>query len=210
MLFSREYIYNGAIQREKDGAYKIMLSDWTALQGGFQYQVGKTYSLDGPLRLCNSGFHYCEHPIDCLRYYGCVSENKFAQVKIHGEVVRTGMMDLYRENKCATNVIEIYKEINFKDWLELCTVTVMILLNGRKYTEQTYVKGILEKKLVYYQHPSGSFLPAYNLFLSEHKGDLIRTCYSRIPDCFPSRYRVEEYHLDQTLLAGSEVGWENV
>jgi hypothetical protein len=73
------------------------------------------------LTLCERGFHYCEHAIDCRKYYGFVPENKYSQVKIHGKVVRTDEHDLDWENKCATNMIEIHKEINFEDWLKLCT-----------------------------------------------------------------------------------------
>ena len=37
--------------------YKFMESDMTCL--GFQYEVGKEYSLEGELRICESGFHFC-------------------------------------------------------------------------------------------------------------------------------------------------------
>jgi len=35
---------------------------------GFQFEVGKTYE-EKTASLCNSGFHACENPIDCLGYY---------------------------------------------------------------------------------------------------------------------------------------------
>ena len=34
----------------------------------FQYEIGKTYTED-KAKLCNAGFHACEHPLDCLNYY---------------------------------------------------------------------------------------------------------------------------------------------
>ena len=50
-------------------AYKGFGKDMTCW--GFQYEEGKTYELpDGKKpRLCENGFHACEAPIDCLKYY---------------------------------------------------------------------------------------------------------------------------------------------
>ena len=36
---------------------------------GYQFAEGETYVHDGPLSLCESGFHACLDPMDCLRYY---------------------------------------------------------------------------------------------------------------------------------------------
>ena len=42
---------------------------------GFQYEVGKEYKHEGELKICNSGFHFCENPLDTLNYYDlCDSE----------------------------------------------------------------------------------------------------------------------------------------
>jgi hypothetical protein len=192
-MCSRTYIYNGAIQREEGSAYKIMLSNWKAREGNFQYEVGKTYSMEeDTLCLCHSGFHYCEHPINCLTHYGCVPENKFSQVKIHGRVVQS-QNHFGTEDKYATNIIEIYREINFNDWLELCTVTRLFCIDDRKYIEQTYVKGIMEKKIIYFSR------------FYEQPEDLINLCYTRIPDLFPCRYRLDRYHPDQTLECTTEI-----
>ena len=35
---------------------------------GFQYEEGKEYTTD-KAKLCESGFHACEYPLDCLNYY---------------------------------------------------------------------------------------------------------------------------------------------
>jgi hypothetical protein len=47
---------------------------------GFQYKVGEKYKHDGEARLCNSGFHFCEHPLDVLGYYN----SRFAEVEADG------------------------------------------------------------------------------------------------------------------------------
>ena len=36
---------------------------------GYQFAEGETYVHDGPLSLCESGFHACLDPIDCMAYY---------------------------------------------------------------------------------------------------------------------------------------------
>jgi hypothetical protein len=189
MMISRVYVYEGSEKKAEEGVgYKVMLPNWKAREGEFQYEVGKTYSMDETgLRLCRSGFHYCAHAIDCLPYYDCVAENKFSQVKIHGKVVRTKMAEFELGDKCATNIIEIYKEIDFKEWLKLCTVTVFIFMNGQKCRENIYVEGILEKK-------------RYFIYASTQTEEILsEICYTRIPNCFPLRYNVEEYRADKTL-----------
>ena len=35
----------------------------------FQYEEGKTYTYPGTPKLCDEGFHACEVPLDCLKYY---------------------------------------------------------------------------------------------------------------------------------------------
>jgi hypothetical protein len=192
IIISREYVYNGTVRREEGVGYKVMYPDWIAC-GKFQYQVGKTYSMkEEELVLREWGFHYCEHPIDCLRYYDLVPENKFSQVKIHGKVVRNPVDDIGDlDDKCATNIIEIDKEISFEDWLELCTVSVTIFVNNRKYVEQTYVKGILDKKLIYFLQQGEE---------KTAQEDVLKCSYTRVfADQSEYRYNLEQYRENKTL-----------
>ena len=50
--------------------YKMMESDMTCM--GFQYEVGKEYSLKDKLVICENGFHFCENPLDIFNYYSLV------------------------------------------------------------------------------------------------------------------------------------------
>lgn len=47
-------------------AYKGFNKDMTCR--GFQYEEGKSYETD-TAKLCDSGFHACENPLDCFGYY---------------------------------------------------------------------------------------------------------------------------------------------
>ena len=52
----------------------------------FQFEEGKTYELpegEKP-QLCNNGFHACEAPIDCLKYYD-PAHSVYHEVELDGE-----------------------------------------------------------------------------------------------------------------------------
>ena len=83
--------------------YKMMESDMTCL--GFQYEIGKEYSLEGKLEICENGFHFCENPFDCLEYYDNIEGDKrLFLVEALGEVITEG-------DKTVTNKIKILEEI---------------------------------------------------------------------------------------------------
>ena len=84
--------------------YKMMNSDMSCK--GFQYEVGKEYTLDGNLTLCKSGFHFCKNPFNCLVYYDNIKGDKrLFLVEALGEVITEG-------SKSVTNKIKIIEEIS--------------------------------------------------------------------------------------------------
>jgi hypothetical protein len=50
----------------------------------FQYEVGKTYTHQGTISLCNQGLHFVEHPLDAWSYYKPLDGSRFALVKAEG------------------------------------------------------------------------------------------------------------------------------
>ena len=83
--------------------YKFMKSDMTCL--GFQYEVGKEYILEEELQICRNGFHFCENPFDCLRYYDNIKGDKrLFLVEALGKVIT-------KDDKSVTNKIKIVEEI---------------------------------------------------------------------------------------------------
>ena len=47
----------------------------------FQYEVGQTYTHNGPTALCSKGFHFCEHPMDTWSYYAPFADNRYAEIE---------------------------------------------------------------------------------------------------------------------------------
>ena len=54
---------------------------------GYQYAIGQTYTHDGKVAACESGFHSCEYPLDVFSYYA-PGESQFAVVEASGEIAR--------------------------------------------------------------------------------------------------------------------------
>ena len=91
--------------------YKVFNSDWTCR--GFQYEVGKSYTHEGKIGLCEAGFHFCERLIDCFNYYLFSPHNKVAEIETTGSVI-TG------DDKAVTNEIKIIKELDWHTVLDMC------------------------------------------------------------------------------------------
>ena len=55
---------------------------------GFHYEEGGEYETD-KAELCESGFHACENPIDCLNYY-YAGQSVYHEVELDGDIDRSG------------------------------------------------------------------------------------------------------------------------
>lgn len=47
--------------------YKITNRNMTCR--GYHFELGKEHVHSGPVKICQSGFHFCENPIHCFAYY---------------------------------------------------------------------------------------------------------------------------------------------
>ena len=85
-------------------AYKGFNKDMSCR--GFKYEVGKEYEHNGEVKACTSGFHACENPIDCLRYYS-PNSSVFHEVKLGGKTERHS-----EDSKIAASTIKIGAQID--------------------------------------------------------------------------------------------------
>ena len=90
--------------------YKVFAPDWTCK--GKQYTCPGTFEEDVNPSVCNVGMHFCKNATDCFRYYDFDPNNHVAEVIAHGTVAEG-------ENKCATNNLEIVREIPWAEVLEI-------------------------------------------------------------------------------------------
>ena len=90
--------------------YKVFNPDWTCK--GKQYTCPGTFEEHVNPSVCNVGMHFCKNAADCFRYYDFEPNNHVAEVIAHGTVAED-------ENKCATNKLEIVREIPWAEVLEI-------------------------------------------------------------------------------------------
>ena len=84
--------------------------DWSCR--GFKYEIGQTYTHEGPVEACVSGFHACEHPLDVLGYYPPAT-SRYALVTQSGKLARHG-----DDTKIASAKITIEAELRLPDLIE--------------------------------------------------------------------------------------------
>ena len=93
---------------------KVFNPDWTCSPNGNTKQYtcpGKFEEDVTPVR-CGQGMHFCKVAADCFNYYDFNPDNHVAEVAAYGEVVEEG-------DKCATNKLEIIREIPWAELLEM-------------------------------------------------------------------------------------------
>ena len=67
-------------------AYKGFKKDMTCRD--FQFEEGKEYVYDGEVKVCESGFHACERPLDCFDYY-YPAESVYHEVELSDDISKS-------------------------------------------------------------------------------------------------------------------------
>ena len=79
----------------------------------FQYEVGKTYEMDGNIKCCSRGFHACESPIEVFDHYDMLT-SRFAEVEQSGEIDKED-----NSTKICSSRIKIKAELKLADIINL-------------------------------------------------------------------------------------------
>ena len=89
--------------------FKVFKPDWTCRDK--QYTCPGEFKEDVKPMTCSAGMHFCPDLKDCFEYYQNNPNNHCAEVIALGEVVQDG-------NKCATNHLQIIREIPWDEVLK--------------------------------------------------------------------------------------------
>lgn len=90
--------------------FKVFNHDWTCRDK--QYTCPGVFEENVTPSVCNQGMHFCKRAVDCFNYYSFTTDNKVAEVIAYGDVIENG-------NKCCTNKLEIVREIQWAELLEI-------------------------------------------------------------------------------------------
>ena len=100
--------------------YKIFNWDWTGYND-YSYAdengevEGSVHTVTGDLEHCGWGLHYCENPVDCMRYRDLNQWSKFALVEAYGENIKRD-----NDDKSVCRTLKIKKVLSFDDMIKAC------------------------------------------------------------------------------------------
>ena len=92
--------------------YKAFLPDMTTKHGDDTvYEVGKTYTVEGEIKICENGYHFCKKCVDVYDYYS--KPCRICEVSVTGAVQTQG-------NKSVGRKLKILRELTADEISSLC------------------------------------------------------------------------------------------
>ena len=92
--------------------YKAFFSDMTTKHGdNTVYEVGKTYTVEGEVKICENGYHFCKKCVDVYDYYS--KPCRICEVSVTGAVQTQG-------NKSVGRRLKILRELTADEISSLC------------------------------------------------------------------------------------------
>jgi hypothetical protein len=99
-------------------AYKAFNADMTCRN--FQYEEGKSFEIEGLIKLCNCGFHACTNLLDVFNHYnGEIDTDMYIhEVYLSGDIDEDNKYD----SKVCASKIEIGRRLTVKDINEIINI----------------------------------------------------------------------------------------
>ena len=92
--------------------YKAFNNDMTTNHGdNTVYEVGKTYTVEGEIKICENGYHFCKKCVDVYDYYD--KPCRICEVSVTGAVQTQG-------NKSVGRRLKILRELTADEISSLC------------------------------------------------------------------------------------------
>lgn len=107
--------------------YKAFNADLTCR--GFQYEIGGEYTMDGTIRPCERGFHFCETLKQTMCFYSFDPRTRWCEVEATDVIIPS---DIFR--KYATNHIKILREIPWETVAEMIDIANELILVHTLYS----------------------------------------------------------------------------
>lgn len=111
--------------------YKATNNDMTCR--GYQFELDKTFTLDGPLKICNNGFHFCQNVQDVFEFYDSYTLRIF-EVEAFGDIITK------QQKSCALSI---------KFVRELTTQEIIDAIANSSYHSEKYLKRLAVNMQLY-------------------------------------------------------------
>ena len=93
---------------------------------GYQFEVGQTYTHDGKVAVCSSGFHACENPLDVWSYYGLENGNRYCRVHLSGTLDRRD-----GDSKVAAETVFVESEVTLGEMIKAGVAATVAAAEGK-------------------------------------------------------------------------------
>ena len=110
-------------------AYKGFNKDMSCRD--FQYEEGKEYETETAVA-CESGFHACEYPLDCFRYYR-PNDAVYHEVEQYGQISKND-----RDSKIASTIIKIETRLSIAEMVKAAIDFTMVRIKPKAKADEYY------------------------------------------------------------------------